>query len=92
MTTKQAITQLCISISLQLGYLYFKGFYAHKISFFLCLKREKISQEELSYAAQIPLSQVGRIERGEVNTTISTVLILAKALKVHPKELFEFDI
>lgn len=54
-------------------------------------KVKKISQEELSYAAQIPLSQVGRIERGEVNTTISTVLILAKALRVHPKELFEFD-
>ncbi len=55
-------------------------------------KVKKISQEELSYAAQIPLSQVGRIERGEVNTTVSTVFILATALQVHPKELLNFDI
>jgi transcriptional regulator with XRE-family HTH domain len=55
-------------------------------------KSKEISQEELSYTAQIPLSQVGRIERGEVNTTISTVFILASALTVHPRELFNFDI
>jgi transcriptional regulator with XRE-family HTH domain len=55
-------------------------------------KSKNISQEELSYAAQIPLSQVGRIERGEVNTTISTVLILSTALEVHPKELFNFQL
>jgi transcriptional regulator with XRE-family HTH domain len=55
-------------------------------------KVKNISQEELSYTAQISLSQVGRIERGEINTTISTIFILANALKVHPKELLDFDI
>jgi len=53
-------------------------------------KVRSISQEELSYKADIPLSQIGRIERGEVNTTISTVYALANALNIHPKVLLEF--
>jgi len=42
---------------------------------------QKLSQEQLSYEADIPVSQVGRIERGEVNVTISTIYALSKALK-----------
>lgn len=53
-------------------------------------KEKKLSQESLSYDADIPLSQIGRIERGEVNTTISTILVLANALQIHPKELLDF--
>lgn len=45
---------------------------------------------ELAYEADIEYSQIAKIERGISNTTISTVKILAKALEVHPKELFEF--
>lgn len=56
-------------------------------------KSKKFSQENLAYDANIPISQVGRIERGEINTTISTVFALSKALKLsHPKELFDFII
>ena len=51
---------------------------------------KKISQENLSYEADIPVSQIGRIERGEINTTISTILVLAIALKIQPKELLDF--
>jgi transcriptional regulator with XRE-family HTH domain len=51
---------------------------------------KKISQESLSYEADIPLSQIGRIERGEVNTTISTVLVIANALEIEPKDLLDF--
>jgi transcriptional regulator with XRE-family HTH domain len=47
-----------------------------------------LSQEQLANEADIPLSQVGRIERGEVNTTISTIAVLAKALNIEIKELF----
>lgn len=54
-------------------------------------KEAGLSQEELANDADIPLSQVGRIERGEVNTTISTVNVLAKALKVEIKDLFIFS-
>ncbi|KQC01296.1 hypothetical protein AQF98_08375 [Pedobacter sp. Hv1] len=39
-----------------------------------------LSQEQLANSADIPLSQVGRIERGEVNVTISTIYALSKAL------------
>lgn len=41
-----------------------------------------ISQEYLANLAQIPLQQVGRIERGEVNVTLSTMSVLAKALQI----------
>ncbi len=50
-----------------------------------------ISQEQLANDADIPINQVGRIERGEVNTTISTVYVLSIALKIDVKELFEFE-
>ncbi len=54
-------------------------------------KAEGLSQEDLANDADIPLSQVGRIERGEVNTTISTTYVLAKALDVEVYELFKFE-
>ena len=47
-----------------------------------------LSQEQLANEAEIPLSQVGRIERGEINPTLSSIDVLAKALKVEIKELF----
>lgn len=42
---------------------------------------QNLSQEQLANMADIPLSQVGRIERGEVNVTISTIYALSQALK-----------
>lgn len=51
---------------------------------------KKLSQYELSYSSDIPKSQIVRIEQGEVNTGISSVAALAKALNVSPKELFDF--
>jgi transcriptional regulator with XRE-family HTH domain len=55
-------------------------------------KERKLSQEALAIEADIPLSQIGRIERGEINTTISTVYALAQALSIHPKDLLDFKI
>ena len=52
---------------------------------------KKISQEILAYSADIPISQVGRIERGEINTTISTIKVIANALNIPLKELFDFE-
>lgn len=49
------------------------------------------TQENLAYACDIPISQVGRIERGEINTTISTVKSIASALEIPIKELFDFE-
>ncbi|MEP4093820.1 helix-turn-helix transcriptional regulator [Reichenbachiella sp.] len=49
---------------------------------------KEMSQYQLSYASDIPKSQIVRIEQGEVNTGISSVAAIAKALKVEPKDLF----
>lgn len=54
-------------------------------------KQYNLSQEELAYRANITISQVGRIERGVINTSVSTVFAIAKVLNIHPKEFFDFD-
>lgn len=46
-----------------------------------------ISQEKLANLCGITISQVSRIERGQVNTTISTLDILAKALDIELSQL-----
>ncbi len=51
---------------------------------------QKLSQEELANLADVPLSQIGRIERGEVNVTISTISALAGALKCKSYDLMCF--
>jgi transcriptional regulator with XRE-family HTH domain len=51
---------------------------------------KQLSQDDLAYAADIPVNQIGRIERGENNTTISTIFAIAKALGVKAKELLDF--
>lgn len=48
-----------------------------------------LSQEQLANEAEMPLSQVGRIERGEINPTLSTINVLATALKIDIIGLFE---
>lgn len=52
-------------------------------------KAKGVSQEQLAWDTGFELSQIGRIERGEVNTSISHVSGIAKALKVKPSELFD---
>ncbi len=47
-----------------------------------------LSQETLSYDANIPRNQVGRIERGEISTSITTLLKICKALKIEIRDLF----
>lgn len=54
-------------------------------------KKQGYSQEELANNADVELSQISRIERGVINTSLSQILQIAKALNVHPKELFDFD-
>ena len=48
-----------------------------------------ISQEELADRSELDLTQIGRIQRGITNTSISIANKLAKALNVSIKELFE---
>ena len=52
---------------------------------------KSLSQETLANLSDIPVNQVGRIERGEINTTVSTVYAISKALEVEMPELFKFS-
>jgi len=47
-----------------------------------------VSQESLAYTTDLHLSQIGRIERGEISTSISFVYLFAKTLGVEPKDFF----
>ncbi len=51
---------------------------------------KNLTQEELAHRCDLPLSQIGRFERGVRSPTLSTILILARGLKVEPKELLDF--
>jgi transcriptional regulator with XRE-family HTH domain len=52
-------------------------------------KSKNISQEQLAWSTGFELSQIGRIERGLINTSISHVAKIAEALAISPAELFE---
>lgn len=56
--------------------------------------REKkgMSQQDLGDDCGITQNQVGRIERAEINTTIKTLVKIANALDVEPKELLNFPL
>ncbi|MCC5613095.1 helix-turn-helix domain-containing protein [Nostoc sp. CHAB 5834] len=49
-----------------------------------------LTQEELAARSGIEFSQIGRIERGVINTSLSTVFVLAKTLQVDIRVLFDF--
>lgn len=48
---------------------------------------KNLSQEELSYESDLPLSQIGRIERGENNATTSSLYAIAQALRIDLKDI-----
>lgn len=49
-----------------------------------------LSQSELSYDANIPKNQVGRIERGEISTSITNLHKICTALGIKVKDLIDF--
>jgi transcriptional regulator with XRE-family HTH domain len=54
------------------------------------LRNQKgMTQEELGYKAGISTSQIARIEAGILNTTISTVICISRAMDLEPGVLFE---
>ena len=50
-------------------------------------KSKNLSQEELANKADIQRSQVARIERGEINPTITTLVIIAEVLEIEVQSL-----
>lgn len=51
-----------------------------------------MSQESLANEADIPLSQIGRIERGETNPTISTLYVISQSLNIKLTELIDVNL
>lgn len=49
-----------------------------------------LSQENLANDADIPINQIGRIERGEINPSLSTINSIAKALDIKLYDLMRF--
>ena len=55
------------------------------------IRKEKgLTMEAVANEAEIEYRQLGRIERGEINTTIISLLRIAEILKVDMKMLFDF--
>ena len=55
------------------------------------LRKEKgISQAQLAFEANTEISQISRIERGIINTTIANAKLLSKILEVPITDLFDF--
>ena len=51
-----------------------------------------ISQRSLASSCNVDHSHISKIERGEKNITILTVLELANALEIKPKKLLDFEV
>ena len=68
---------------------YLKAFGEH---FRKIRKAKGMSMMELANEAMLAYTQVAKIESGQINTTISTIQLLADTLKVHPTELFQFTL
>jgi len=52
-------------------------------------QEQNLTQEELAFKVGVDRSYMGFVERGEKNPTLSTLMKIAKALKISIKDLFE---
>ncbi|MEM0939479.1 MAG: helix-turn-helix transcriptional regulator [Bacteroidota bacterium] len=56
------------------------------------LRKEKdLSQEKLANLSNVTINQISRIERGEINPTLSTLGVISAAMEVSLKDLLNFD-
>lgn len=53
-------------------------------------KSKKLSQMKLAEIVDMNFNYIGQIERGEANVTIKTMIVLANALDIELKTLFDF--
>jgi len=51
----------------------------------------KLSLRQLAMRCDIDYSDIGKIEKGNRNIQLTTILELSKGLEIHPKELFDID-
>ena len=47
------------------------------------------TQEQLANELGIEISQISRIERGVINTSVTTIYAVSKVLDINPHELFK---
>ena len=52
---------------------------------------KNMSQEDLAYDCGMEISQISRMERGLLNTSVSNIYLISKSLNIPPKELLNFD-
>jgi transcriptional regulator with XRE-family HTH domain len=53
--------------------------------------KKNMTLEEFANTFDLHVNQVGRIERGETNLTISYIFLIAKKLGVKAKDLLDFE-
>jgi len=56
----------------------------------LRLKKE-LSLRDLARECDVDNSYISKIEKGKINIQIGTIVELSSGLRVHPKELFDFE-
>ncbi|BDB52025.1 helix-turn-helix domain-containing protein [Flavobacterium ammonificans] len=55
-------------------------------------EKKNMSQQDLADDSGITKSQIARIERAKINTTVRTLIKIANALEIEPKDLLYFNI
>lgn len=53
-------------------------------------KKQKLTQKQLAFEVGISDVQIRRIEKGEINTSLSVIVGVAESLNVPLKDLFDF--
>jgi transcriptional regulator with XRE-family HTH domain len=54
--------------------------------------KKQLTMKELADMTDIEHSQISRIEKGLISTSVSQLFAIAESLEINIKELFEFDI
>lgn len=56
----------------------------------LIRKRKGLTMTELANLCDIEYRQISDIELGKINTTLATIYLIAEALEIPAKDLFDF--
>lgn len=62
----------------------------NKLAFYR--KKKNLSYRELAQLCSVDHSKISKIEKGQVNIQVLTILELAKSLGIQPKKLFDFEV
>lgn len=50
-----------------------------------------VTQSQLAFECGIIRELIGKIERGQINTTLNVIFSISEVLEINPKILFEFS-